>query len=63
MQGIETAIYNLSVQRPQPHNTTLLKERKGSEQLGPNKSIGPALETRQSSTIEYMVSKIAPQRH
>ena len=31
MQGWERAIYTLSVQRPQPHNTNLLKKRRERE--------------------------------
>ena len=38
------------------------RSQKGSEQLRPIKSIDPALETRQSHTIEYRVGKIVPQR-
>ena len=34
-----------------------------SDQLGQQKDIGPALETRQSHTIEYGVTNIVPQRH
>ena len=56
------AIYTLSVQRPQPDNTNLLKkkEEKGktveyekvASILGQRKNIGPALETRPSRTTE-----------
>ena len=34
-----------------------------SEQLDQQKVIGPALETRQSHTIEHGVTKIVPQRY
>ena len=43
------------------------KEEKGKiveerEQLGQQKGIGPALETRQSHTIKYWVNQIIPER-
>ena len=70
MKGWERAIYTLSVQWPQPHNIIREWEGKGKKKttkrvwtqlIGKYKSIGPALETRQSHTVEYWVSKIVPQ--
>ena len=70
MQGWERAINTISVQSP--HNTNPYNERrerensrrqKVSEQLGQQKGIELALETRQSHTIEHGVTKIVPQRH
>ena len=72
MQGRERVIGSLSVWRPQPHTTNLLwkrRERENSwrqkrrEQLGQQEAIGPALETRQSHTIEYGVNQIVPERY
>ena len=73
MQGWERQIYTISVQRPQPHNINLLKERIERDNsrrqkmeraaLSKKKNIGPALKTRQPHTIEYGVSKIVSQRH
>ena len=40
-----------------------LQEAKVSEQLGQQKGIGRALETRQSHNIEHGVTKIVPQRY
>ena len=39
-----------------------VKDRKGASSLDQYKSIGPALETRQSHTIEHRVGKV-PQRY
>ena len=71
MHSWERVMDTLSVRRPQPHNTNPQKERrerqyktkKKSEQLRPIKSINPALETCQSHTIEYRVSKNILQRY
>ena len=38
-------------------------EGKKGEQLGQQKGIGPALETCQSHTIEYVVNQIVPERY
>ena len=38
-------------------------EDKKREQLGHQRGIGPALETRQSHTIEYGVNQIVPERY
>ena len=68
MQGREREIDTLSVRRPQPHTTNLWRKRrerenswrqKRREQLGQQKGIGPALETRLSHTIEYGVNQFA----
>ena len=40
----------------------IFEDKKG-EPLGPQKGIGPALETRQSHTIEYGVNQIIPERY
>ena len=40
----------------------IVEDKKG-EQLGQQKGIGPALETRQSHTIEYGVNQIVPERY
>ena len=40
-----------------------MRRHTGSEQLIQEKDIGPALQTRQSHTIEYAVTKIVPQRY
>ena len=75
MQGWERVTYTLSVRRPQPHNTNLYRQKEkgknsrrlyivGIKQLmAIKKSIGPALETSQSHTIEYGVSKIVLEGH
>ena len=70
MQGREREIDTLSVQRPQPHTGKRRKRKrensgrqKRREQLGQQKSIGPALETRQSHTIEYGVNQIVAERY
>ena len=71
MQGREREIDTLSVQRPQPHTTNLLRKRrerenssqKRREQLGQQKGIGPALEARQSNTIKYGVNQSVPERY
>ena len=72
MQGREREIDTLSVRSLQPHSTNLLRKRrerenswrqKRREQLGQQKGIGPALETRQSHTIEYGVNQIVPERY
>ena len=66
MQGWERAINTISVRRLQPHDIKTKNERKekensarkkGTEQLGLHRGIGPDLETLQSDTIEYGVSK------
>ena len=71
MVGRERAIDTWSVRRP---SATIPTHRKKEENgktengrigkhssLGKWKTIGPALKTRESHTIEYMVSKIVPQ--
>ena len=65
--------YTYQSEHPSPTIPTYKqKEEKGKkewktivdiEQLRPKKSIGPALETRQSHTIEYWVSTIVPEGH
>ena len=71
MQGREREIDTLSVRRPQPHTPTyrgkeekgkIVEDKKRREQLGQQKGIGPALETRQSHTIKYGVNQIIPER-
>ena len=37
--------------------------RLGTTELGQQKGIGPALETRQSNTIKYGVNQIIPERY
>ena len=70
-QGREREIDTLSVRRPQPHTTNLLRKRREREnswrqkrrkQLGQQKGIGPALKTCQSHTIKYGVNQIIPER-
>ena len=72
MQGWERATNTLSVRKPKPNDTNPMNERRerensrrqtGSEQLGQQKGIGPALETRQSHSIEYEATKIVQQRY
>ena len=72
MQGREREIDTLSVRRPQPTLPTyrgkeekgkIVEDKKGEEQLGQQKGIGPALETSQSYTIEYGVNQIVPERY
>ena len=41
----------------------IVEDKKRREQLGQQKGIGPALETRQSHTIEYGVNQIVPERY
>ena len=41
----------------------IVEDKKRREQLGEQKGIGPALETRQSHTIEYGVNQIVPERY
>ena len=61
----------LSVQRPQPHTTNPWKEekvkivgdKKRKGRFCQQESIGSALETCQSHTIKYRVTKIVPKRH
>ena len=72
MQGWERAIYTLSVQRPQSHNTNLQKERRerensriqrGSRQLRPiKKTLVPLLKPA-SPINEYRIRKIVQQWH
>ena len=67
MKDCERAIYNLSVRRPQhlqcktyrkKEERKTVKDKKGT--IRAKKSIGPALEARQSHTIKCRVSKIVP---
>ena len=41
----------------------IVGRQKRREQLGQQKGIGPALETRQSHTIKYGVNQIVPERY
>ena len=41
----------------------IVEDKKGRKQLGQQKGIGPALETRQSNTIEYGVNQIVTERY
>ena len=58
-----------TVQRPQPHNrqkeekTNPRKTKRDRAANSNKKSIGPALKTNQSHTIEYRSSEIVPKRH
>ena len=72
MQSCERAVYTVSVQIPQPHNTTdinrddklkTLKVKKRASSFSQWKTMGPALEISQSHTIEHRVSNIVTQRH
>ena len=72
MQGREREIDTLSVRRPHPTLPTyrgkeekgkIVEDKKRREQLDQQKGIGPALETRQSHTIEYGVNQIFPERY
>ena len=67
MQGREREIDTLSVRRPQPDTTNLyrgkeekgkiVEDKKGESNIGQQKGIGPALETRQSHTIKYGINQ------
>ena len=72
MQGREREIDTLSAGIPQPHTTNLERKRrerenssrqKRREQLCQQKGIGPALESRQSHSIEYGVYQIVPEKY
>ena len=52
----------LSTYRGKEEKGKIVENKKG-EQLGQQKGIGPALETRQSHTIEYGVNQIVPERY
>ena len=61
----------ISLKTPAPHYQPIEKKKirenswrqKRREQLGQQKGIGPALETRQSHTIKYGVNQIVPERY
>ena len=63
IQSWERAIYNLSVQTPQPDNSKIQKERRENEnsrrqkyeQHRPIKRIGPSLETQQSHSMLLII--------
>ena len=61
----------ISPKTPAPHYQPIEEKekienswrQKTREQLGQQKGIGPALETRQSHTIKYGVNQIIPERY
>ena len=68
MQGWERVIYALSVQRPDPidrkkRKGKMVEDKRGRAAYANKKSIGSALETRQSDTVKYRISKIVQQGH
>ena len=52
----------LPTYRGKEEKTKIIEDKKRREQLGQQKGIGPALETRQSHTIKYGVKQIIPER-
>ena len=72
MQGRERGNSPYQSEDPSPTLTThsrkeekgkIVEDRKMRDQLGQQKGIGPAIETRQSHTIEYRVNQIVPERY
>ena len=72
MKGREREIEPYQSEDPSPtlltyrlkaENEKIVEDKKRREQLGQHKGIGPALETRQSHTIEYGVNQIVPERY
>ena len=53
----------LSTNRGKEEKGKIVEDKKRREQLGQQKGIEPALETRQSHTIEYGVNQIVPERY
>ena len=53
----------LKTYRGKEENGKIVEDKKRREQLGKQKGIGPALETRQSNTIKYGVNQIIPERY
>ena len=53
----------LPTYRGKEEKRKIVEDKKGREQLGQQKRIGPGLETRQSHTIEYGVNQSVPERY
>ena len=60
----EDPSHTLPTYREKEEKGKIVEDIKGEiEQLGQQKGIGPALETRQSHTVEYGVNQIVPERY